>query len=297
MAFEIKINKELPGRVLHDNELFKSCVIFVHLKSFYRYPVIKNYRKRWKEISKKLGVSETKLRIYIGCIKRYGWAVETKDGSLRLIGRSVHAKMLGVEKCKQYWKVSFVSTKKLEAIFIKYALVENTSRQEFIIKKKIVEQKVSILEIHDEGIKKKFRCYVKKSLNIGDEINKLRGGAYFKTTTNFDEHTTPSLFYTPLKYQNSINPFVTMSRKKIGMLAGGKSESAGVRVAKKLKRYNLMEDETRRVKVKAGASFDMFRSLNLPGNYFYWKGSIWQTLPNIIRWLPNTKPNTKIPFK
>ena len=64
---KIRIHQGLPTKIVKDQKLLKAICVFYGLKYLYTGGIILNISKRYKEISKKLKISETNLKNKVKC--------------------------------------------------------------------------------------------------------------------------------------------------------------------------------------------------------------------------------------
>lgn len=264
-TIKIRINSGLPTKIVKDQKLLKAFCVFYSLKYLYSGGIILNISKRYQELSKKLQISETNLRSKVKYLIEIG-LITKENNNLTFAGFSAIKKKYKIKTFKSF-RLEYKNPKGLE-VFIKCAAIEeNLKKQEYKLQQKILNEELRKFgKIEAKSIRKKIIKQLKSNIGILTENYKKREPSYSLNKT---------------KLKNEVNPVTTLSRLGVADLFGRKSKSTGTRFINKLKKYDcILEDNKRIDLVQRKFNYHMFRSLELDSSYFIYKNNLYQRLPN-----------------
>lgn len=209
----IRILKGSAESLVNLKEGFHELTVLFQLKALYKSNSIHNYRSRWLEISRILGISESKLRKAVNYLLSVKLA-HREGEDLRLAGQTTIKKYLDVPSFRKH-TIPFTQNKNLETKIKGLVIHQNLNRQNFIIRKKTAESLG-----FNRGLKGRNKDLINRM--ITDKILSQRSEKGFT------------------------NAATSLSRLSIAKLLNRKSSSTGNRWMKKFKELNLIETDRRR---------------------------------------------------
>lgn len=242
-----------------DRELFLDVCVWFPLKSQYAGGIILNYLSRRAELAKKLGISESNLRMKVNrLIKRGLCTLENRN--LRFISSKRFCELLGVPFSRGY-EVNQFNAKEISDYLKSLTIDHNEIKQRHTVKKKYA--KVQKVGCNNRVFKIKLEAFIQ------------RGEQY-----------------------KGVNPNITVSRKGIATLMNRKSATTGTRIAKRLKAKGLITD-TPEYKRVLKCSFEDFLLLKSKHEKWfllkYIDGHLCERTCNTVRSTLN-KPSKIVPF-
>jgi hypothetical protein len=280
----ISIPKGLPSAIINDNKLLKSVCILFKLKSLYKSGVIKNYTRRYSEISKhpNINCSESKLRNYISILREYGYVRKDKNKNLHLVSKSKLRSEFEVSKFS--YKISKDQICNLEDMLKALVLAENLQQQKNNVIDKIIFDEYSIGKEKGSRPSKalnKIKKFVEHDFNSCLSRQQAR---YAHTVKNDLQSDTPDFF-----------PFITLSRNGIARKLNRKSKSCGYRYAQKFKKLGYIEsDVPNYVIIESNVTYDYFRKFKAMFNFSEFVPYLKYSRGRILRVLPNNLQMTLI---
>jgi hypothetical protein len=264
---KIRIHQGFPTKIVKDQKLLKAICVFYVLKYLYTGGIILNISKRYKEISKKLEISETNLRSKIKYLIELG-LITRENNNLTFAGFNKIKKIFNLKTFKSF-KVDYKTPKSLEILIKCLSIEENFKKQEYKLQQKVIKEELKKFgKIEAKNIEKKIIQKIKAGIGSLTENYKKREPNY-SLNKNFLE--------------KKVNPVTTLSRSGVASLFNRKSKSTGTRFISKIKKFGyVVEDEKRIDLIHRKFNYNMFRSLELDSSYFIYKNNLYQRLPNKI---------------
>ena len=262
---KIRIHQGFPTKIVKDQKLLKAICVFYGLKYLYTGGIILNISKRYKEISKKLEISETNLRSKIKYLIDIG-LITRENNNLTFAGFDKIKKIFNLKTFKSF-KVDYKTPKNLEILIKCLSIEENFKKQEYKLQQKVIKEELKKFgKIEAKNTEKKIIQKIRKDIGPLTEKYKKREPNY-SLNKNFLE--------------KKMNPVTTLSRSGVASLFSRKSKSTGTRFINKIKKFGyVVEDEKRIDLIQRKFNFNMFRSLELDSSYFIYKNNLYQRLPN-----------------
>ncbi len=280
----ISIPKGLPSAIINDNKLLKSICILFKLKSLYKSGVIKNYTRRYNEISKhpNINCSESKLRNYISILRDYGYVRKDKNKNLHLVSKTQLRSEFEVSKFS--YKISKEQICNLEDMIKALVLTENLQQQKNNVIDKIIFDEYSIGKEKGSRPSKaltKIKRFVEHDFKSCLSRQQAR---YAHTVKNDLQSDVPDFF-----------PFITLSRNGIARKLNKKSKSTGNRYIEKFKTMGLVvSDEPNYIIIEHNVSYDYFKKFKSMFNFNDYVPYLRYSRGRILRILPNNLQMTLI---
>lgn len=251
----IKIQRGLSYKVCNDVCMVKVMSVYYQLKSFYVGGVILDYVGRRFEVSSCLGISEGTLRIRVGRLRAMGLVV-MNGRNLELRGGWMVRELFDIdEKFRQTTKFNFC--KEAYKAIMAIGIDENISRQIYILKKKLIDDKIDRIGIKETRIARKLKRFRRKNFELICERQLKRNS---KTILN---DKLPK-----------INAQTTLSRQGLAKFFGKKSKGTGSRWAHKLSKGLFIEDVPQYLEIGKGVSWVSYLNMRLGYRCSYKKGVI-----------------------
>lgn len=248
-----------------DRKKMKQIEFYYQLKLLYTCGCIKNYRKRYKELSTMLNMGESTLRGKIMQLKEQGLASSDKN-HLYIRSKYHFSQWLGEkfedsdlkENYMRRFKITKRNFKNFSTIIYATIIDNNLKQQKDQYCYKVFQSEV---EKTTQKIKRGYRRTKKYKVllnNINNFIDNDKKGVVnliedIKTYCQqyyFDENLKRRLtmkyfdFKTcDLNFSQDRNPYFTLSRKSIATLLGRNSKSWGHSLIKNLKKANLIDKD------------------------------------------------------
>lgn len=267
----IRIHKSLLTKLSQDNKWLKAMSVFYSLKYMYSGGIILNITKRYSEIAKFLGISETNLRSKINFLIEKG-LIEKNNNKLIFISFNTIQKKFKIKTFKSY-RIEYDKPKELEIKLKLIILEENLKRQEYKLQEKIINEELKKFgKIEAKTTIKKIRKKIKSNINYLTEQYKQRELDY-SLTNNYSS--------------KNINSEITLSRNSIAKQFGRTHKSAGSRFIKKLKTKGLVVEDIKRIKLvsKNFKNNNIKKSLELDSSYFIYKSNLFQRKSNKVSFI------------
>jgi DNA-binding Lrp family transcriptional regulator len=262
---KIRIHQGLPTKIVKDQKLLKAICVFYGLKYLYTGGIILNISKRYKEISKKLEISETNLRSKVKYLIELG-LITRENNNLTFTGFTKIKQILKLKTFKSF-RVDYKTPKNLEILIKCLSIEENYKKQEYKLQQKVIKEELKRFgKIEAKNTQKKIIQKIRKGIGPLTEKYKQR---------------EPNFSINKDSLKKEMNPVTTLSRQGVAKLFNRKSKSTGTRFINKIKKHGYVIDDEKRIDlIYKKFNFNMFRSLELDSSYFIYKNNLYQRLPN-----------------
>lgn len=244
--------------------------VFYSLKYLYSGGIILNITKRYSELAKILGISESNLRSKLNFLINEGLIIK-ENNRLCFVSFNKIKEKFKIKTFKSY-RIEYDNPKELEIKLKLIILEENLKRQEYKLQEKIINEELKKFgKIEARNIIKKIRKKIKSNISYLTEQYKQRE-LNFSLNNNYSS--------------KKINSDITLSRNSIAKQFGKIHKSTGTRFIKKLKNKGLVLQDQKRIKlISNNFNNNIKKAMELDSSYFIYKSKLFQRKSNILTFI------------
>lgn len=243
--------------------------VFYSLKYLYSGGIILNITKRYKEISKRLEISETNLRDKIKFLIESG-LIKKEDGNLTFISFNKLQKKYKLN-CYKHYKLEYANPKKLEILIKSFIVVENLEKQRYKVQQKIINIELRKFgKIQAKSTVRKLRKRIKANIGYLTEIHLKR--EYSNSIFDFNK-----------KEKKPINGQITISRQNVSTIINRKCKSTGSRLIKKFNSLGILLEDKKDIQlIHRNVDYACLKYLGLNSSFFIYKDNLYKRYCNIL---------------